>query len=150
LECGISDRISPGRDWNNYLLELQELDGRTYLNKIGIPGKGVRFRNSEARPKEIAEAIYRSRETNSDASTRVEILCQEKLCESVELKAYRCSLVVNRFVHDLRIPTYVDAAIYLIQDDEGFNGYIVHLSDYEMARINTTGKAGTGQPATDR
>lgn len=138
VECGIRNDISPERSWNNYLMELQELDGKTYLSKIGIPGKGIPIKNSKATPKEIAEAHYRSQETNSDASTRIDLLCQEKLCDSVEMKAHRCSLVVNRFVHDLRIPTYVDAVAYLIQHDDGYTGYVVHLSDYEMARIKST------------
>jgi hypothetical protein len=149
VECDVSDRVSPGRDWNNYLLELRELDNRVFLSKISLPGRPVRVGQADMSPEDIAKAVYEHRETNPDAATTVKVLCRENLADSDELKAYRCSLVVTRHVHDLMIPTYVDAVIYLIRSDTGFNGYAVHLLDYEMARIRSA-EQGADAESTGR
>lgn len=148
VECKISDNVSPGRDWNNYLIEIRQLDNKSLLSKIGIPGKGVDIEDWEASPNEIAELIIASEESNPSAVTEIQILCQEDLSKTAEVKAYRCSLVETRLVLTLRISTYVDAVIYIIKCGDRFTGHLVRLMNYEMARLPNTEQGSTGQPAT--
>lgn len=148
VECKISDNVSPRQDWNNYLIEIQQFDEKSFLSKIGIPGKGVDIKDREASPKQIAELLNASKERNPSAVTDIQILCQEDLLNTAEVKAYRCSLVETRLVHTLRIPTYVDAVIYVIKRDDRLIGHMVRLMEYEMARLPNTEQGGAEHTVT--